>query len=426
MDKKRKSDFFWIAGCQITVLLVNIFLLKLLTNKLSLESYGYYSLFITIVIFARQLIYDPISYIVVRDCGQLTSANEISRNIQAVNFLSDRLGVLIGTGSIFTAMILYIKYGLGFQIIFMIACGFYLITNGAGGIVLAILNILKKRQSYALLTIFDSLIKIVVVALVLELSGGDLTEAMGAITLGGILSYASARLYFNNLIEPNLSDEIQTKALAKNILVYSLPLYLPTFLVALKSVGERWMIAAYIGVEDLAVFNVFHQLGFSPAVMIIGVMQTFVAPLIYQRCQKKHKMYAEDVVKYIYRLIILVFALGLLGCLMAALFGPQILVHIVSKEYNDYFGLFAIFIAAGVLAAATGIMHLGVIGLYEANIAGRLMTTAMIVGILISVLSVIFWGFYGALFGLVFSNAVALALYGAALLYKKRVGRLYT
>ena len=419
MDKKSKSDFFWVAGCQIIALLVNIFLIKLLTGKLSLESYGYYSLFITTVIFARQLIYDPISYIVVRDCGQLTSPNEISRNIQAVNFISDRLTIWIGAGLIFTAIILYIKYSVSFQIIFIIVCVFYLIANGGGGIVLAILNIIKKRQSYALLTIFDSLIKILMVALVLELSGGDLIEAMGAITFGGILSYVSARIYFNNLIEPNLNNQNQTKAFAKNILINSLPLYLPTFLVALKSVGERWMVAAYVGVEDLAVFNVFHQLGFSPAVMIIGVMQTFVAPLIYQRCQKKNKMYTEDVVKYVYRLIILVFALGLLGCLMAVLFAPQILVHIVSKEYYDYFSLFAIFIAAG-------ITHLGVIGLYEANIAGRLMMTVMIVGILISVLSVIFWGFYGALFGLVLSNAMAFALYSLALLYKQRVGRLYT
>lgn len=424
MDKKRKSDFFWIAGCQVAVLLANIFLLKLLTNKLSLEAYGYYSLFITVVIFARQLIYDPISYIVVRDCGQLTSANQISRNVQAVNFISNRLAVLISVASILTAIILYINYGLGFQFIFVIACGLYLVTNGAGGIVLAILNIIKKRQSYALLTIFDSLIKIVLIALVLELSGVDLIEAMGAITFGAILSYASARVYFNNLIELNSNYENQTKVIAKNILINSLPLYLPTFLVALKSVGERWMVAAYVGVEDLAIFNVFYQLGFSPAVMIIGVVQTFVAPLIYQRCQKNHEMYAEDAVKYIYRLIILVFLVGLLGCLIAIFFGPQILVHIISEEYYDYFGLFVIFIAAGVLAAATGITHLGVIGLYESKIAGRLMIIAMIFGILISVLSVIFWGLYGALFGLVVSNAMALLLYSAALLYKQR-GRLY-
>jgi O-antigen/teichoic acid export membrane protein len=186
------------------------------------------------------------------------------------------------------------------------------------------------------------------------------------------------------------------------------------------------MVAAYVGVEDLAVFNVFYQLGFSPVVMIIGVMQTFVAPSIYKLCQKDQNMHAEDVVKYIYRLIILVFILGLLGCLIAIFFGTHILIHIISKEYYDYFGLFVVFIAAGVLAAATGITHLGVIGLYEAKAAGKLMTIAMIFGILISVLSVIFWGLYGALFGLVVSNAVAFVLYIAALLYKRRVLRLYT
>jgi hypothetical protein len=101
------------------------------------------------------------------------------------------------------------------------------------------------------------------------------------------------------------------------------------------------------------------------------------------------------------------------------------LVHIISKDYYDYFVLFPVFIGAGVLAAATGVTHLGVIGLYEAKAAGKLMTIAMVFGILISVLSVIFWGLYGALFGLVASNAVAFVLYIAALLHKRRVLILY-
>jgi O-antigen/teichoic acid export membrane protein len=424
MAIKLKSDFFWIAGCQASALLVNIFLLKILTNKLSLEEYGYYSLFITIVIFARQLIYDPISYIVVRDCGRLKNSSEVSRNINAINFISDKLSLLIGAISIFIAIILYIQYGFSFPFVFVIGCGFYLATNGAGGIILAILNIIRKRQVYALLTIFDSLIKIASVGLVLELSDGDLIEAMGAITLGTILSYISARVYFNNFIVDESNNEKERNVLVSEILINSLPLYLPTFLVALKSVGERWMVAAYVGVEDLAVFNVFYQLGFSPVVMIIGVMQTFVAPSIYKHCQKEQKMHGEDVVKYIYRLIILVFTIGLLGCLIAMFFGSHILVHIISKEYYDYFDLFVIFIVAGVLAAATGITHLGVIGLYKATTAGKLMTIAMIFGILISVLSVIFWGLYGALFGLVASNTAAFALYIAALFYKQRACKL--
>lgn len=425
MDKKHNLDLLWIIGCQVAVLFANIFLLKILTNKLSLESYGYYSLFITAVIFARQLIYDPISYIAVRDCGQLTSAREISRKAQAVSYISNRLALLICVASILIAIIYYINHGLGFQFICVIACGFYLVSNGAGGVFLAILNIIKKRQSYALLTIFDSLIKISLITLVLKPSGGNLIDAIVAITFSSILSYVSMRVYFNNFIEINSNNENQIKLISKNILINSFPLYLPTLLVALKSVGERWMIVAYVGVEDLAIFNVFYQLGFSPSVMIIGVMQTFVAPSIYQLCQKNHDMYVQNAVKYIYRLIILVFVLGFLGCLMAIYLGPQILVNIVSEEYYDYFGLFAVFIAAGVLAAATGITHLGVIGLYEARIAGRLMTIAMIFGILVSVLSVIFWGFYGALFGIVVSNAMAFVLYSVALFYKQ-LGKLYT
>ena len=110
-----------------------------------------------------------------------------------------------------------------------------------------------------------------------------------------------------------------------------------------------------------------------------------------------------------YRFVVLIFLFALLGCSVAVAYGPAILKHIVSEDYHEYLGLLPVFIAAGAMASSVGIIHLGIIGLYETKITGKLMTVATILGVVISVASVIVWGFDGAIFGLMASNGVVSA-----------------
>lgn len=426
MISRLNLDFFWIAACQFIALIVSIGLIKLLTNELTLESYGYYSLLMTIIIFARQIIYDPTSYVVVKDCGQLNGDDaEIIQRVKATEFITDRLSFYLGVVSIIVAASFhFLKLGAPIDGIVLIACAAYLVSNGAYGIFLAILNITKKRKTYALLLIFDSCIKISSVALCFAITSGELLESIVSIAFGALVSYAVIRWYMSIFADSKSYCFTTSSSMAKSIFINSIPLYLPTAMMALKGVGDRWFIAAYIGVEELAVFNVLLQLGFSPIIMIIGVVQTFAAPVIYKLCEKRNGADVENAIKYMYRLVVLIFLFAFFGCSIAVAYGPAILKHIVPEDYYEYLGLLPVFIAAGAMASAVGIIHLGIIGLYETKITGKLMAVATILGVVISVASVIGWGFNGAIFGLVASNGVAFLIYSAAIFHKRKMLRL--
>ena len=425
MNRRLNPDFFWIAASQFIALTVSIGLIKVLTNELTLESYGYYSLLMTIIIFSRQIIYDPTSYVVVKDCGQLNGDDaKIIQRVKAIEFITDRLSFyLVIVSIIIFPSFYFLKLGAPIEGIIFIACVAYLVSNGAQGIFFAILNIAKKRKAYALLVVFDSCIKISLVVLFFAITSGELLESIVSITFGALISYAVIRWYMSVYADSKSYCLTTTSGMAKSIFINSMPLYLPTAMMALKGVGDRWFIAAYIGVEELAVFNVLLQLGFSPIVMIIGVVQTFSAPVVYKLCEKRNNTDVENAIKYMYRLVVLIFFFALLGCSVAVAFGPAILRHIVSEDYYEYLGLLPVFIAAGAMASAVGIIHLGIIGLYETRITGKLMTVAIILGVVISVASVIGWGFNGAIFGLVASNGVAFLIYSAAIFHKRNMLR---
>ena len=57
------GDLYWIIGVQAVSLLANFFLLKLLTSGLAIEDYGYLVLWTSMLLFFRQILYDPISII---------------------------------------------------------------------------------------------------------------------------------------------------------------------------------------------------------------------------------------------------------------------------------------------------------------------------------------------------------------------------
>jgi O-antigen/teichoic acid export membrane protein len=414
ISSNKKIDFILIAGSQFLVLIMSVWLMSFLTNNLSIEIYGYYVLFFTAAIFLRQLIYDPISYVVVRDCGQIVDVEDVHKKITAMSVINDHLIKLIGIGFLLIGIFVYAAFTEIIFILYVLIFYFYLFSNGGAGIALAVLNILRKRRFYGFVIVFDGVLKLFILYIFFEVFNVGFLQSVAALALTSLCLHISLRFYFKRTYFINKTVLVHDDKFVTSVYKNALPFYVPTFFVALKGVGERWVLAANVGVEDLAIFNVLFQLGFSPVVMIFGVLQTFVAPIIYKLAVAREGD-QNDFGEFMFRLVGGLVVLGTLGFFLADIIGPVILKYIVPENYHSHLHLFPLFVVAGVLAAAVGIVHLGVVGAFEPKVAGKLMTTAMISGIFISLLAVWGWGFDGAIFGLIASNVIAFFIYFASL-----------
>ena len=161
---KIKSGLVWIGASQFVLLVINFVLLKLMTSQMSVESFGYYSLCMTIVLFARQVIYDPISIVAAKNCA--TAVNDmrrISEGFYVVRFLTDRLGILFFLLGILFCLIVYSVVD-SFQTgLVVLICLIYLGANGAQGIYFNLLNSLSERRSAAIYSILDSVFKLMLI-----------------------------------------------------------------------------------------------------------------------------------------------------------------------------------------------------------------------------------------------------------------------
>lgn len=409
---KPNKDIAWIIMGQIIGLISNYMLLKILTNNLSVTSFGYYSLWMSILLFIRQVVYDPISIIAAKES---TSDNFLGRrnlnSFQIIRYLTDKIFTLLIIVSILYIFIEYIftkniVIGLFFLLGIM-----YVGSNGAQGIYLNILNVLKKRKwaSYGISA--DALMKVCVVTLtLLYFEKKQLIYVIFSIALSSLIIFTGLRYFIQkkySSLKPNKKDNF---IISRKLLILSLPLVIPTILVALKSVGDRWFMTAFIGIEELAAFTVLLQLGFIPMTLIIGIMQTYVSPNIYKLSDLDKFDGEKRLLLFLNSMLIKIIFFSGIIVYFYFLFSETLFEQIIGKDYLIYSKYLPYFVIAGSIAAISGILQVATIGMFGSKIVGRLMLLTVIISFSLFIILILAYGFIGGIVGLILSNLVTLSI----------------
>ncbi len=411
-----KSGLVWIGASQFVLLVINFVLLKLMTSQMSVESFGYYSLCMTILLFARQVIYDPISIVVAKNCATAVhDIRQISEGFYVVRLLTDRIVIVFLLLGILFCLIDYTVIDSFQSGLVFFTCLTYLGANGAQGIYFNILNSLRERKFAALFSILDSVLKLALVYISFWIFDNEFVYVLMAISAGAFVTFVSLRRYTKKFQISGSFPVSSLHELVKPILLMSLPLYLPTLLGAFKSVGDRWILAAFIGVDELAIFSVLLQIGYLPILLIIGVVQTFVAPKVYALCGLKGRAGFGDLKRFLYKLLFGIFIFATFASGIAVFLADYIFHLFVGKDYRGFSMYLPFFVISGAFTAGAGILHLAVIGVFETRAVGRLMIASVSISIACAYLFIIAWGLVGAIIGLACASAASAFLYWMAL-----------
>lgn len=414
----RKTEVLWIAASQITLVGVNFFLLKLMTSRLSVESFGYYSLCMTVILFTRQVLYDPISTVVAKDCassGQYLT--EASRGFEIVRIFTSRLGYVFFLLGLLAWLSAYVMLDRSVEGVIVFTCFAYLFANGAQGIYFNVLNSIRNRKSAALFSMLDSALKLMLVFLAFQFFGNQLIHAMMPVAVGALAVSLGVRRYIRTAFPAGGFPNASFNRLLKRSFTLSLPLYFPTLLGAFKSVSERWILAAVIGVDELAAFSVLLQIGYFPMLLVAGVAQTFVAPKMYALSADKSQFGQYEFKKFLYKLLSSIAVLAIISCVVTIYFSNYILLLLAGKVYNVFSIYLPYFVIAGAFSAAGSMLHLAVIGMFETRVVGKLIGVSVLIGIVCVFLLIVAWGFVGAIAGLVIASATTALVYWLALYF---------
>lgn len=415
----KKTGALWIGASQLVLLFANFLLLKLLTSNMSIEDFGYYSLCMSIVLFVRQIFYDPMSITVAKKVGASAhDLQQISNGFQIVKFATDRFGLmflLLGFVIWFFVSIVINRSVAGLA---ALLCTFYLCANGAQGIYINLFNSVGDRKSAALFSISDSILKIFLVFFLLLIFEIKLIYVLASISTGAFMVFVFMRSCVTNRIVVNTIPAAELAAMVKQSIFLSAPLYLPTLFAAFKIVADRWILTSFTGVGELAAYSVLQQLGYSPILLFFGMAQTFFAPKIFRLSADENDKGHHELKQLLNQILFFVFLFTCVATGIAILVSDWLLQLLTGSAYHNQATYLPIFIVSGAFAATAGILQIVAIGVFEARLVGKLMSATVFVSVAITLFFVINWGLIGSIAALLISSAASALIYWMAI-YRK-------
>lgn len=407
-------DLYWIIGGQAVSLLANFFILKLLTSGLSTAEYGYFVLWASMVLFFRQVLYDPISIIAgKKSIDEDFLGVHLLSGFPVIEFISRRIFFAFVVVLILTAPIIYL-FDLGYVLFLMMVVGLvYLVANGPQGIFINIINVLSKRKMAAKGVMADSLIKLLAIALFFLVGELNIIVVAVLIAMSSVLSYLYIKYVANGIHERRNISRTEFYIVSKKLILLSAPLFPSIFLVAVKSVGDKIFMASFIGVEDLAAYNVLFQLGFVPIMMIIGVIQTYVSPGIYKQAADKENSF--KLIGGINHQVMRIFFFSCFCIVVSFFVADQIFLILVGGQYIGYYKYLPYFVVAGALGGIAAILNTAIIAMFESKKAGKIILGSVLLSIVILAVSIVYLGFVGGVVGLILSSLASVIVFYVSL-----------
>lgn len=403
------KQIIWIAASQLSVLVVNLILLKIITQELSIEGYGFYALCMTIILFIRQIVYDPFSMVVAKQVSlNLSSGKSSILEFSIVKYAVNKIGILIIIFALVFLIFDYIFFGLSYYSIAVLICSLYLLGNGAQGVYLNILNSLKERKVAALILMLDIFIKISMVIMFVYYIERSAHSVLASVAIGSVISFLIIQKYLDIKNIKSKNGKINIGHLFFGYLKLTLPVLLPAIFNSFKSVSDRWFLTGFIGLDGLAAYSVLLQIGYFPIILIFGIAQTYLGPIIYEMCIDDNIIKLQNFIVY---LILSVILIALITGLASSVLSSILFEIIVGKNYKQYSTYLPFFAVAASITAGAAVMQNVIFGYFNTKISSLIILLTNLIGIFLAFMLIYFLNFIGAAIGLIIMGLTPLIIY---------------
>lgn len=365
----------------------------------------------SVVLFVRQVLYDPMSIVMAKEAieRRVLSPARLGA-IAIVGHVTNRYWAVAAVLCVALLVVYSFPIGRNDLITCVFAAIVYLAANGAQGIYVNVLNTLKRRKAAAMAVSSDAIVKLGFIFIFLTVFGHGTIYALYAVAASAVVVFVWVRLGAMRAEAPSVGDRSELRRAMAALVVSSLPLVAPKFLVSLRDVGDRVFMASYIGVDDFAAYSVLLQIGFLPMSLLIGMIQTYAGPDIY-RAATGVEDGAGKVLRHLTAYLRSLILASVLAVIASVLIGGPVLRMLVGEQYAHYSGFLPMFVAAGSLAGLAGLLNVAALGVFPSRVAAVLMLVSVVIGLAIHLGMIALYGFAGGAVGLLLSNAVAVIVY---------------
>ncbi|MFC3420033.1 lipopolysaccharide biosynthesis protein [Salinicoccus hispanicus] len=206
------------------------------------------------------------------------------------------------------------------------------------------------------------------------------------------------------------------------ILKKGVPLGLVLMIVSFQSNFPRYVIEHLLGVEVLGYFSAVSYLLVLGNTLMLAVTQTFLPSLSRYLSNKNYNKFKKRVFA---ELNILAISIGLTAIILCYFLGEFVLDFFYGQEYAQYQDILTILSFSLIFNFIGWNFDLALLALDYINIQPIIATVVLLATIVFSIVSINYYGLYGAAYTMIFTNFLQMILRGMATVYKlKKIGAL--
>lgn len=361
--KKFSVEVAWIISGQFSSIVFQLLILRLLTNELTVDDYGLLSLLLVASALIERtfmVVQAGISRYFV-DVQLLTRKNAYWQ--ASIQLLARSSIIALSFGSV---IIFCIPFAVDFH--HVVPAFVFLLVAIIAGWNTAFLGIYlsaRIRSAHALFQSLDFALKFVFLFISASLAPISLTLIAASYLLSAILLLALQFRSILRLIEPpfiplknivfwNKNSEVSRWRSA--IWKYSSPFMAWGGFSWMQQSSDRFALETFSGARGVGFYSILFQLGYTPMIIIGGMVQNFLQPILYSRVpasinSRNANQSSLALISVVSSLVLL--AVTFIASLLAAVFYDPIISFLVAQDFRSYSYLLPLVVLAGGVFAAS-------------------------------------------------------------------------
>jgi O-antigen/teichoic acid export membrane protein len=404
----------WIVFGQAMTIFSTIILIRVLTAYLDPAEYGKLALTLTVGGLINQVITGGLTNGIIRHYSIANEEKDLngyfSASIKLIIYHS--LGILILATLIVIGLVL-----LGYSNLILLAIGAVVLStlSAIKGILNGIQNSARHRAFVAIHDSLEAWLKLGIALGVIQLLDNSISAVIVSYMLATSLVILSQLVFFSSTIKYEIHYSKQNSAWKRKIWIYSLPFMTWGIFGWAQQSSASWTLSMLTTTEEVGFYSILMQLGYAPIQLFTGLVLTFITPILFTRAgDSTSETRNNSANQLIYYTALLGLGLTVLATIVAEILHAEIFSLFVDERYHSVSKFFPWMILSGgifsiaQLYATRMMVFMDPKKLIAASIGSSLF------GIIITYLSVNFFGLRGAIMALL-AHAVIYLLWTVSL-----------
>lgn len=335
--RRLSKEGSWIVAGQIVSVVGGLFLVRVLTEYLDPAEYGKLMLGMTAAILVNQLVMGPVGngigrfYSIAAEKNDLLGYFHDSKRLMAYATLV----VVLLSGGVIVALFVFghTQWAqiLSIVILFSILGGFNSAING-------VQTAARQRAIVAFHAGLDSWLKILLAMGAMILLGATSIAVVIGYSVSILIVTFSQLFFLGRTIPIGVGSETKEsgKPWLGQMFRYSWPFSAWGIFTWMQQVSDRWSLEVYTTTEEVGLYAAVFQLGYMPISILLGLVMTFLGPILYQRSgDASDELRNKTVHLLCWRITMTAIFVTGVGFLVTFFLNKWLFGFLVSSEYRE-------------------------------------------------------------------------------------------